>query len=123
MRDAMIVASRSAAGRTAPRMPCAHCERIARVADDALRDAARALRATTRERDALARELARTRETAMETQRAANDALVAALERATRRGEDEAWTRGRAGGGKAGGVRAVFDDVGPVPTTPTGRER
>ena len=90
-------------------MPCAHCERIARVADDALRDAARALRATTRERDALARELARARETVTETQRAANDALVAALEAATRRGGAEAFARDRAerdeGARRSGGVR------------------
>jgi hypothetical protein len=103
-------------------MPCAHCVRIARVADDALRDAARALRATTRERDALARELARARETVTETQRAANDALVAALEAATRRGGAEAFARDRGSETKARGVRAVFDDVGPVPTTPTGRD-
>ena len=54
--------------------------------------------------------------------RAANDALVAALEAATRRGGAEAFARDRGSETKARGVRAVFDDVGPVPTTPTGRD-
>ena len=68
------------------------------------------------------RESSRARETVTETQRAANDALVAALEAATRRGGAEAFARDRGSETKARGVRAVFDDVGPVPTTPTGRD-
>ena len=50
------------------------------------------------------------------------EALVAALEAATRRGGAEAFARDRGSETKARGVRAVFDDVGPVPTTPTGRD-
>ena len=101
-------------------MPCAHCERIARVADAALRDGAAALGAKQRECEALTRELARARETLVETQRCANDALVRALEATTTRADadaDACAPRARS----TTRVRAVFDALGPVPTTPAGR--